>query len=323
MSPERFSRSSRIGFGCASLGSRVGAKVGLAALNRAFDSGINWFDLAPSYGDGLAESIFSNFSRDRRPDIYISTKFGISPPQINVVTSALKPITRGIIKYTPSLRDAVAKVRPRAIKNHFTSDSIMEGIEQSLRRLHTDYVDVLALHDPSPQDLERDDLRIALKNILASGKARAIGIAGSLEAATSALRLDLPIDYVQVANNPLAPQVDPLAASMTAIGKKCHVITHSSFDGIQHIARFIELDPEVKALMLRHYNLPFEHSIRAALVDYSLLTNHSGIVLFSMFSQKNLEFNLRRLNSTPRLDIKSAFEIWRAKIAIGRDSARR
>jgi aryl-alcohol dehydrogenase-like predicted oxidoreductase len=315
VTPAPFPRPSRIGFGCASLGSRVGAKAGIAALNRAFDHGINWFDLAPSYGDGLAESIFSRFSRGRRSEILISTKFGISPPRIGFAASALRPIARGILSYAPSFRHAVSKGRPRATKNPLTLGSITEGVERSLRRLGTDYVDVLALHDPEPQEFENDDLRDALQNILASGKARAIGIAGSLAAAISALRLDLPISYVQVANNPLQPQIDPLARAIEGAEKECFVITHSGFGqkgGIQRIISLIESYPDLKTMVLKHYNLSFEHSIRAALVDYSLLTNHSGAVLFSMFSQKNLEFNLRRLNSSPPPDTKSFLENLRA-----------
>ena len=45
---------SRLGFGCASLGSRVAAADGLNALAAAFDAGVNWFDVAPAYGAGEA-----------------------------------------------------------------------------------------------------------------------------------------------------------------------------------------------------------------------------------------------------------------------------
>src|SRR5262249_28655811 len=51
--------ASALGFGCASLGSRVSASHGLSALARAHEAGINWFDIAPAYGAGEAEAIFS------------------------------------------------------------------------------------------------------------------------------------------------------------------------------------------------------------------------------------------------------------------------
>ncbi len=323
MTHAQYPRPSRIGFGCASLGSRVSAKAGLAALNQAFDHGINWFDLAPSYGDGLAEEIFNHFSRGRRSEIYIVTKVGISPPRVNFFASALRPLAREILSYAPSLRDTVSKGRPRATRLVLTLESISESIERSLKRLGTDYIDVLALHDPEPCELESGDLHSALGSIVASGRVRAVGIAGSLDATISALRLGLPISHVQVANNPLQPQIDQLALAIEATGRKCYIVTHSSFgqkDSIRHIARLVESHPDLKTLLLRQYNLPLPHSIQAALVDYSLLTNHSGTVLFSMFSRKHLEFNLGRLNSRPIFDIGPLLEILRERSATSRDS---
>ena len=43
---------SAIGFGCASLGSRISAADGRRAIARALDLGLTWFDVAPPYGDG-------------------------------------------------------------------------------------------------------------------------------------------------------------------------------------------------------------------------------------------------------------------------------
>ena len=56
-----------IGMGCASLGSRVGRREGLRALARAYDAGITWFDVAPSYGDAEAETILGEFVQGRPP----------------------------------------------------------------------------------------------------------------------------------------------------------------------------------------------------------------------------------------------------------------
>ena len=48
---------SAVGFGCASLGSRVSEAQGLRALGLAFERGVTWYDVAPPYGDGEAEGI--------------------------------------------------------------------------------------------------------------------------------------------------------------------------------------------------------------------------------------------------------------------------
>ena len=77
---QRTARSA-IGMGCASLGSRVGRREGLKALARAYDAGITWFDVAPSYGDAEAETILGEFVQGRRDKIRICTKVGIRPPR--------------------------------------------------------------------------------------------------------------------------------------------------------------------------------------------------------------------------------------------------
>ena len=58
--------SSCLGFGCASLGSRVAAAEGARALAAAFEQGVDWLDLAPAYGRGAAETIAADFIRGRR-----------------------------------------------------------------------------------------------------------------------------------------------------------------------------------------------------------------------------------------------------------------
>ncbi len=72
---------SRLGFGCASLGSRVAAADGLNALAAAFDAGVNWFDVAPAYGAGEAETLLGRFLRGRRDRAFVVTKVGMAPPR--------------------------------------------------------------------------------------------------------------------------------------------------------------------------------------------------------------------------------------------------
>jgi aryl-alcohol dehydrogenase-like predicted oxidoreductase len=307
--------ASRIGFGCASLGSRVGAKAGLAALAAAFDRGVNWFDLAPSYGDGHAEDIFAHFSRDRRSEIYICTKCGITPPQPGLIASALRPVARILVSVAPQLRKLVARGRAAPTRLPLLGGLIRESIECSLHRLGTDYVDVLALHDPDPAQLECEDLRIALQEVLAAGRAKAIGIAGSIEAADAALRLDLPIGYIQIASNPFFPQMDALARSIETAGKKIYVLTHSIFGQetlVRDIVRCVKSHSELNELICTRYGLPLEQSTRAALIEYARQTNSSGTVLFSMFSQKNREFNIGQMNAKTKSDVGPIFDAVRA-----------
>ena len=69
-----------LGFGCASLGSRIGAPAGLRALAEAHERGVNWFDVAPAYGAGEAEAILAQFVKGRRDKLLLTTKVGIATP---------------------------------------------------------------------------------------------------------------------------------------------------------------------------------------------------------------------------------------------------
>jgi aryl-alcohol dehydrogenase-like predicted oxidoreductase len=80
---------------------------------RALDAGINFFDSSPSYGTGLAEERLGKVLRGRRDEIIVGTKAG---------------------KYGPDELD-------------FSVDRIRRGFEDGLRRLGTDYVDILQLHN--------------------------------------------------------------------------------------------------------------------------------------------------------------------------------
>ena len=70
--------SSGLGFGCASLGSRVTAEEGLRALEAAFDGGVTWLDLAPAYGGGRPRRSPRRFLRGRRDRLRICTKVGLA-----------------------------------------------------------------------------------------------------------------------------------------------------------------------------------------------------------------------------------------------------
>jgi aryl-alcohol dehydrogenase-like predicted oxidoreductase len=118
----------------------------LHALAAALDAGITLFDTAPSYGNGHAEELLGQALKGRRDDALIVSKGGL------VWDDASNVLGRD------SSRDALER-----------------NLEQSLRRLQTDYLDVFMIHWP---DAERnfDDVAEVLLSIKASGKAKAIGV---------------------------------------------------------------------------------------------------------------------------------------------------
>ena len=314
-----FTPASRLGFGCAALGSRVDAGSGLRALSVAYDKGINWFDLAPSYGNGRAEAIFARFAAGRRGNILICTKCGIAPPRMQAIGSMLAPAARALSAIHPGLRRAIARTRPPAVHLPLSGELITGSLEASLQRLRTDYVDVLALHDPHPADLAREDVRAALGRAVSSGRARAVGIAGSGEVAEAALRLKLPVTLIQLANNPFEPQLVQLSKAGVLNAQSVHVATHSAFGPpgcVKSLVAEMAHDPGAQGLLRQTgYDLPIEQGVRSALIDYALQTNPTGTVLFSMFTPAHLDFNLARANAGRRGDPLRLFEILHKAVA--------
>jgi D-threo-aldose 1-dehydrogenase len=126
-----------LGFGCAPLGNlyrAIGDEDAHATLEAAWETGIRYFDVAPLYGLGLAETRLNRFLRGKRRDDYVlSTKAGrlmrVSPPEERT----------GIGKFfdTPARQEVY----------DYSYDGIMRSLEASFERLGVDRIDILYAHD--------------------------------------------------------------------------------------------------------------------------------------------------------------------------------
>src|SRR5689334_8356983 len=106
-------RVSALGFGCASLGSRVSHKAGVAAVERALEAGISWFDVAPSYGDGEAEIILGKALRGA--NVAILTKVGLQASAPSGVKRLIRGFVRPIVALAPGLRAMIKPMRSGAV----------------------------------------------------------------------------------------------------------------------------------------------------------------------------------------------------------------
>ncbi len=286
----------RIGFGCASLGSRIAPGEGREALRRAIHAGVDWFDVAPSYGDGQAETLLGEVLREgagagERP-LAVVTKAGILAGRASLPKRLLKPAMRTLLAVAPGLRSAVRKGRPQAAKQPVTGALVARSIDESLARLGRERVEVLALHDASEEEVARDDVLRALETILAAGKADAVGIASSPEAARAGLAASPLYTLVQFANNPLDRGIERLGAVRPGV----RIVTHSVFGAsgvIEALAGRITGDPGLAAMMAEagYTGAPRAQAL-AYLPDYAFDANPDGVVLLSMFSRRHLEQNL-------------------------------
>ena len=293
-------RVSSVGFGCASLGGRIGLRKGLEALERAYEAGITWYDVAPSYGDAMAESILGEFASKKRDSIYVCTKVGMRPGETPAAVRLLKPMVRIAVGTFPALQKQVSRVRPKPFKVPLSAELIRTSVEESLRRLRTDYVDVLALHRPAVEEVVREDIILALERVVQDGKARAVSIAGNLEAGMKGLDESLPYRLVQIANNSLEPDLAKLK-ERSRPGRT--FVTYGSFSSLDRLVTRINAQTEIlSALHELGYRGNLTEIAAAFLVDYAFATNSAGVSLFSMLQKEHLDFNLLRLRSHPTLE---------------------
>lgn len=108
-----------LGFGAWPLGNEAHGKrmdeaEGIALIHAALDQGVNFFDTAPNYANGRSETILGKALKNKRKDVIINSKFGHHPD--------------GTID--------------------FSEDKIRPSVEGSLKRLKTDYLDSVILHNP-------------------------------------------------------------------------------------------------------------------------------------------------------------------------------
>lgn len=290
--------TSALGFGCASLGSRVAAAPGLAALEAAYEGGVTWFDLAPAYGRGAAEEIASRLLRGRRDRIQVATKVGLAPPAAGGgLAAALLPLARRAVAAVPGLR---ARLRRSAVQANaklpLTGPLVTETLETSLRRLQTDHVDLYALHNATPEEVAREDVLRALEDLRAAGKTRACAVASDAAAARAALRLGAPYDVVQIALPPPGGDTGLLAEARAA---GFGVIVHSVL-GIDGALARGATDPAAQAAAQAATGLADPGAARARLLLIRAATlNPAGLTLVSMFSQARRTANLDPAASRP------------------------
>jgi hypothetical protein len=161
---------SPIAFGTWQLGGDWGAtdeEAAVAAIRRAADSGINFFDTAQAYGFGASEIILAKALKGRpRDQVVIATKGG------------LRPIAGGGIE-----RDS-------------SPDWIRRGVDSSLKALGTDYIDLYQVHWPDAK-VPFEETAGALAELKAAGKIRHVGVSNFDAADMDEFSRTLPVETLQ------------------------------------------------------------------------------------------------------------------------------
>ena len=150
-------RVSVISFGAWAIGGswgQVDDDASMPALHAAVDAGTNFIDTADVYGDGRSERLVARLRRERPGDtIYVATKAGRRLPAQTVAG--------------------------------YTRENLSGWVDRSLQNLETDAIDLLQLHCPPSEVIERDEVFGILDDLVAAGKLRYYGV--SVETVDEAL----------------------------------------------------------------------------------------------------------------------------------------
>ncbi len=165
-------RVSRVSFGAWAIGGTWGPvddAESLAALKRALDCGVNFFDTADVYGDGRSERLLARLRRETSQRFYVATKAGRRLPAQSVAG--------------------------------YSRENLNAWIERSLKNLETDAIDLLQLHCPPTDLYYAPEVFGVLDDLVAAGKLRFYGV--SVERVEEALKaIEYPgVQSVQIIFN--------------------------------------------------------------------------------------------------------------------------
>jgi aryl-alcohol dehydrogenase-like predicted oxidoreductase len=139
-------------------------------LNEVLDAGINFIDTSIDYG--YSEVFIGDYIAHRRNEYYLATKCGC------------------LVGVPPSESNYQSHI--------FTRDNIIQGVEQSLRRLRTDYIDILQFHaGPSRRILEQHQALETVLDLKRDGKIRFIGMSSTLPNLAEHIDMDV-FDIFQI-----------------------------------------------------------------------------------------------------------------------------
>lgn len=289
---------SAIGLGCASLGSRISARDGQRAIDHALDLGLSWFDVAPPYGDGRAEALLGHALRGRRDKVVICTKFGIGPPQVSLAAKLIRPAARHAVALVPALRRVAAKSRSTGTRAPIDPAAIEASVTRSLRLLGTDYIDVLAVHQPTPADAANDGIFEVLRHLVVQGRVRAVSIVGEPDSIVAAARAGQPIDIAQFVDTPLT---DAVALLRKQLASPLTFVTQGVFgSGIaEAMANMHGWQRDRIAALAKRNGIDIAASPNDLLLRFAFSNNPDGVVIVSMFNPRHIERNIAAAATAP------------------------
>src|SRR6266705_7042246 len=168
-------------------------------LQAVLDAGINYLDVAVDYGE--AEDHIGRCIARRRHEFFLASKCGC-------------PLD--VSRFSPSERTRFGVPLPRL--HDYSQKNIIDGVHQSLRRLQTDYLDVVQLHfSPAREVLEHEGAIETLQDLQRAGKIRFPGCSSILPNITDHITMGV-FDVLQIPYSALQPEHEAVITDAAKAG---------------------------------------------------------------------------------------------------------
>jgi len=274
----------------------------LSAIDTALDLGVNFIDTSDAYGAGYSETLLGNALKRNRDKVILATKGG------NVM------------------------VGPDRGKRIFDPAYISRVMDESLRRLQTDYIDLYQLHNPTVDVIERGEVWNVLQRAKQAGKIRHYGVSiNTMEEGIAAVR-DGRAETIQVEYNLLAQEprenIFPLAAQSNVgiiarmplkrgiLTGKMSAADESRFQGDDVRARSFKGEPFLKELAKADRLRFLVHgpikSLGQAAIAFCIAHPAVSVVIPGARNAEQMRENAAGANvEIPAADLDQVVDLWR------------
>jgi aryl-alcohol dehydrogenase-like predicted oxidoreductase len=301
-----------VGFG----GSRIGGMLAnkdstrqaLTVLHNALDCGITFYDTADMYAQGESEALIGNAFRGRRDKVVLATKAGYRLPAQRRLSARIKPLIRPIAQKLGLKRIKLPSSISGSLSQDFSPSYLTNALEQSLKRLGTDYVDVYQLHSPPIDFLQSDGMDQALatlEKLKKQGKIRIYGVATESPEDVRYCLQAPGLSTVQLGFGLLDLEALDQGLLETARERGLGVIARGCFgggllkDGPDE-AKLMATTPKwSRILSLRKTSAGFGRPLLEAALQFCMGTPGVSVTLLGMHTEAHLVENLRCYQARP------------------------
>jgi aryl-alcohol dehydrogenase-like predicted oxidoreductase len=168
-------------------------------LQAVLDAGINYIDVSVDYGE--AEEHIGRCIAGRRQEFFLASKCGC-------------PLD--VSRFAPGERTRYGTPLPRL--HDYSRQHLIDAVDQSLRRMKTDHLDVLQFHfSPAREVLEREGAVQTLQDLRQAGKIRFLGVSATLPNLLDHIRMGV-FDVFQIPYSALQPEHEAAIAEAAGAG---------------------------------------------------------------------------------------------------------